>query len=128
MCKEITGKIIEFISQTEVVINRGKNSGIEEGMIFGIKLELPKIVDPEDSENTLQGIFYEKGEISISAVFEKMSFARIAPRTVMKSTTMPSFSISELVYPGISGKILLNPDDWKIRVGDEVFYKKKSSS
>lgn len=124
MNEEIKAKIIKFISAKTVVINKGKNHRIKEDMIFGIKLILPDIVDPDDNTNILSGIFYEKGEVRIETVFDKMSFASLIPKY--------SYSLSFLgIKPDkdwnsrLSGIPLLSDEDWKIKVGDEVYLKKE---
>lgn len=124
MNKEIKAKIIELISDNNVVINKGKKEGVEVGMIFGVKLIIPDIVDTDDNTNILQGIFYEKGEIRIDSVFERMSFASLVPRKkgIFTTSMLPDIPST---YPEISGKILLPAEAWYIKVGDEVHLKEE---
>jgi hypothetical protein len=126
MKKEIHAKIIKLMSKTQVVINKGKNDGVKIGMIFGIKLMLPDIVDPEDESNVLSGIYYEKGEIRVDSVFDRMSFASLIPK---KSISYPSDLLQAIStnyeYPEIHGGVLLSKEAWKIQAGDEVYLKEE---
>jgi len=129
MDKELIGKIIALASNIQVIINIGKRDGVEEGMIFGIKLILPEIVDPDDKSNILSGIFFEKGEIKIVRVFERMSFASIIPKKAYSTPVLSDqFFAQKYEYPKLSGQIILSEDQWHIKKGDEVFYKKSEKA
>jgi hypothetical protein len=123
---DITGRIAAILGNNEVVINRGKSHGVVVGMTFGIKLPIPEIIDPDDSTNVLSGLFYTKAKIRIESVTEKMSFASVLPKRTYHSSTADIFSnltVRETVeYPTISGSKLISDNDWKIRVGDEVYF------
>ena len=112
----ITGKIAAIISETRIVINRGKNQGVYEGMKFVIKLKLPEIKDPDNQFNTLSGIYFEKGNATVVKVFDGMSFADL-------EGTSSAFNITiggKIEYPKVSPNMLISTSDWYINVGDEV--------
>lgn len=128
MKKEIDAKIIKFMSETQIVINKGKNDGIKIGMIFGIKLILPDIVDPDDESNVLSGVYYDKGEIRIDFVFDKMSFSSLLPsKTVSYAPDLSQIFTTKYEYPKVNvhGELLLSKEAWEIQVGDEVYLKKE---
>jgi len=128
MKKEISAKIIKFMSETQVVLNKGKNDGIKIGMIFGIKLILPEIVDPDDESNVLSGIYYDKGDIRIDSVFDRMSFASLIPsKTASFEIDFSQVWTTKYEYPKVKvhGELLLSKEAWKIQVGDEVYLKKE---
>lgn len=129
MDNEIKGKIIALITERQVVINKGKIDGIEEGMIFTVRLDAPEIKDPGDSSNTLSGIFYSKGTIKINSVFERMSFGLIQPSAVYSQdyTVSGSFNFPQpqYEYPDVLGALILPREKWAIKVGDEVYLQEK---
>lgn len=123
---EIRGRIAAILGNREVAINRGKAHGVSPGMVFGIKLTIPDIVDPDDASNVLSGLYYTKGKIRIETVQDKMSFGSILPiRTYTASSLTSTATLLGLEekaeYPPISGQALLDQNAWKIRTGDEVY-------
>ncbi len=119
---EIKGKIAAILSDDSVVINRGKIHGVTVGMIFGIKLIIPEIVDPDDEKNVLTGFFYTKGRIKIESVAEKMAFGSIQPKRIIPAFSFPVPVMEDKrELPAIVGARLINDDDWKIKVSDEVY-------
>jgi len=123
--EEIKGQIAAILGNSEVVINRGEQHGVKVGMIFGIKLNIPDIVDPEDNTNVLKGLYYTKGKIRIETVREKMAFGSILPIRVYTSSPLLGSSYSfggeqKTEYPLVSGK-LLDEKAWWIRAGDEIY-------
>ncbi len=129
MKKEIYAKIMNFMSGTQVVINKGKIDGVKINMIFGIKLMLPEIVDPDDKSNVLSGVYYDKGEIRIDWVSDRMSFASLIPkRTISDALDFSKmWGTPQYEYPKIkvNGELLLSEEAWEIQVGDEVYLKKE---
>ncbi len=122
--EEIKGKIAAILGNNEVVINRGETHGVKVGMVFGIRLSIPDIVDPEDNTNVLTGLYYTKGKIRIETVREKMSFGSILPSKIYASSPIPSaytYGVERYEYPSIGGHVLINQDSWKIRAGDEIY-------
>ena len=115
----IKGKIAAIISATTIVINKGSKDGVKENMEFVVRLNLPDIVDPDDESNILTGVFFEKGRITVSKVFENMSFASLKG----KVDSLPNFSSQgffKVLYPEVDANLTIPKSDWKIKVGDEV--------
>ena len=113
MNEEIIGKVAAILSDKDVVINIGKTDGVTVGMVFGIKLTIPDIVDPDDDKNVLSGFFYTKAKIKIESVSERMSFASIQPKRTISTSLLPSNwpSSTTFEYPAIASKKLVNEDD-----------------
>jgi hypothetical protein len=122
---DIEGRIIAILSDSQIVINKGRVDGVALGMIFGIKLILPEIIDPEDSSNKISGLFYEKGEGEVQRILDRMAFVKLIGKKIYNA------SISEVLnqglkieYPPVTGEAIIKKSDWVIRVGDSVFLKK----
>ena len=116
----INGKIAAFVNSKQVIINKGSVDGVAVGMSFGIKLVIPDVIDPDDPENVLSGVFYTKGKIKVNQTYDRMSFCSVIPET--KYTSIATLGVqSTEVYPEIDAPILLDRSDWQIKVGDEVY-------
>lgn len=68
----IVGKIAALV--TERIINRGKEQGVIEGMIFCVEKELPPIIDPDDHTIALIGAKVTLGLLKVQKVYDNMSF------------------------------------------------------
>ena len=113
--EQIKGKIAAIVSSSGVVINRGKKDAVIEGMVFLVELVLPTIVDPDDPENKLEGLSFEKGRLQVTTVLESMSYAVILPRGEF---TVASLFAGESRPEVADQKV--HEKDWIIRVGDRV--------
>jgi hypothetical protein len=113
----ITGKVAAIITDTRIVINRGKMQGVTDGMRFVVKLKIPEIVDPENEYNKLTGIYFEKGSAKVVTVFDSMAFADLEGKSVSNYAFVGPTTI---VYPRVGDNMLITDYDWKIMVGDEV--------
>jgi hypothetical protein len=70
----IDGKVAAILNDRELVINKGKNSGVKAGMIFGI-LEEREIEDP-DTKEELGSVEIVKIRVKVVDVKPKMSICR----------------------------------------------------
>ena len=83
----IEGKVAEIIDEYTVVINRGYEHGVEEGMRFVIYEPCDEIKDPETKESL--GTFeYVKAKVKVTNVREKFSTAE-----TYETYTMPALGI-----------------------------------
>lgn len=123
--KEISGAIAAIINQSSIVINKGKVDGVEKGMIFGVKLPIPDIIDPENEENILKGLYYTKGKLKVESVNDKMSFCSVLPNRILMQNNISSsiFNLANEIkeYPKITNDIMIGDDDWIISKGDGVY-------
>ena len=116
----INGKIAAILGNNVVVINKGKADGVLVGMMFGVKLKIPDIVDPDENKNILSGLFYTKGKIKIENVVDRMAFGTIQPKRI-GIPVFPMPQLEKVEFPAIAGKALITDEDWKIMAGDEVY-------
>ena len=121
----IKGKIAAIVSQKSIVINKGAKHGVTEGMIFDIKLDLPEIVDPDDENNRLTGIYYKKGRLRVTKIYESMSFTSLIPTRTTKTKFPQGLGISGYIetveqYPVVHVDTDISSEDWAIEKGDEV--------
>lgn len=123
----IEGKVMSIISNSQVAINKGSRDGVEVGMIFGIKLILPDMIDPDDSTNVVKGLFFEKGEAEISRVLDSISFANLIGKK--RISDFPDLlQMTTIAYPPVDENAIIKTGDWIIRVGDLVVLKKWTSN
>jgi hypothetical protein len=130
----IKGKIAaivnnNIINNKQIVINRGKNHAVTVDMLFSVRLYLPDIVDPDDKNNKLTGIYYEKGRLRVTQVYENMSFALLQAYKVI-NPEIPTSVVSAYAkiidkYPDVDSTSLVSSLDWVIKVGDEVIQVKE---
>jgi acyl-CoA reductase-like NAD-dependent aldehyde dehydrogenase len=129
--KKIKGRIIRILDKKSVVINLGREQGIEDESIFYILGEPESVIDPMTNE-VLGTVSVAKSRVRASQVFDKFTIATTSWTTVTYS-----------VYAGIlenltggartqtidEGELKVSPDDvkpWKaksespVKVGDEV--------
>lgn len=123
MSEPISGQIAAVIDSKRVVINRGTINGTVKGMIFTIRLDIPKIVDPEDPSNELEGLFYSKGSITITDVHERMAFGTLMGKSRFAGLTG---LIAEEILPTVAGGIIGN-EGWIIKQGDGVKQVKRNT-
>jgi hypothetical protein len=121
MSEMLTGKIAAIVDDRHVVINRGKLHGVQVGQKFEISMTTPDIVDPDDPSNRLPGLRFNKGQLKVSKIFDKMSFCAIVPKQESSVSNLFGITIGGIVeiYPKVVGA-MVSDDDWKIRVGDDV--------
>lgn len=71
----ILGKVASIMNEREVIINKGSDDGVEEGMTFRVTSEGVPVTDPDTGESL--GVFIrDKIGIKISEVHPKFSVAR----------------------------------------------------
>jgi len=120
----IEGKIAAIINPSNIVVNRGSKDGVTVEMTFSVRLNLPDIIDPDNPENVLKAIFFEKGQLKVSKVFDNMSFCTLIGRTVYEYGSMKTLHGIDrhTVYPDLDRSLLIDPSEWKIKVGDQVIH------
>ncbi len=84
----IEGKVAEIIDEYTVVINRGYEHGVEEGMRFVIYEPCVEIKDPDTNESlgTFESV---KAKVEVTNVSEKISTAE-----TYETYTMPGLGIN----------------------------------
>jgi len=70
----VEGKVAEIKNQYQIVINRGTEHGVEEGMRFLI-YELGRELEDPDTGTSLGPIEYAKAKVKVSYVREKYAIA-----------------------------------------------------
>ena len=88
----IEGKVAAIVNRRELVINRGADAGVQEGMKFRVMDRLLEITDPESNE-TLGTLEREKVRVKVSEVHPKFSLAM----------TYETYEVSEPNLTGIFG-------------------------
>ena len=88
----IEGKVAAIVNRRELVINRGADAGVQEGMKFRVMDRLLEITDPESNE-TLGTLEREKVRVKVSEVHPKFSLAM----------TYETYEVSEPNLAGIFG-------------------------
>lgn len=75
MSERIVGKIAKITSDREVIINRGSEHGVEEGLYFYIKSDPITVTDP-DSKEELGQVSPIRAVVQVWEVAEKFCIAR----------------------------------------------------
>ena len=120
----IKGKIAAIVNQKTMVINKGKNHGVTVGMLFNIKLNIPDISDPDNENMKLTGVYYTKGKLKVTSVYENMSFVSLQPNFTKFNVVATQMLFTE-TYPNVEDEFLVSSEDWIIRVRDEVIQVEK---
>jgi hypothetical protein len=103
-------KVAKILTERELVLNRGTDSGIEIGMRFAIQnMNGQNIVDPETGED-LGSLDFSKTIVKIIDVYPKMSVAKTFRQFKVpgqRATGIYAFSITEDHFgrPGTSDQI-----------------------
>ena len=71
----IEGKVAKIINSRELVINRGSDNGVQQGMRFQVIDEIHEIVDP-DTRELLGQLQRVKVRVRTSEVYHRFSIAR----------------------------------------------------
>lgn len=125
--KAIEGKVAEVLNQRELVINRGSEHGVKDGMRFEVIDETLEFLDP-DTKEPLGTITRPKIRVSVSDVQPRFSIARtyetyqvreasplldVLPRTLTKVKTISEYNdeFSDVAYERIRSLV---------SVGDKV--------
>jgi hypothetical protein len=69
--KPIIATIVEILSTTEVLINKGRNDGVKKGTKFKI---IAKEVDVKDKGEYIGTYYHGKGEIFAKEIFDKFTY------------------------------------------------------
>ena len=75
MTTELKGYVLKILSPSEVIINLGKEHGVERGMRFIIYEEGEMICDPNTKE-PIEKLELVKGEVKVIHVQQKISIAK----------------------------------------------------
>lgn len=73
----VEGKVAKVLGNSEIVLNRGRNHGVRQGMLFEVfSAEGEEVWDPDTGE-TLGTVEDVKAKAEITEVREKLSIARL---------------------------------------------------
>ncbi|HLR86137.1 MAG TPA: hypothetical protein VK059_14375 [Nocardioidaceae bacterium] len=72
----ITGQVAHINSDRELVINRGLQHGVTEGMIFRIKGAPIEVIDPETGENIGNGLTHVKAHVKVTEIGTRFAIAQ----------------------------------------------------
>lgn len=75
MSERITGKVAKITSDREVILNRGLEHGVSEGMYFYVKGAPIEITDP-DTDESLGSVTPIKVVVKVEELSEKFAIAR----------------------------------------------------
>lgn len=127
--ERLEGKVAQVLNEREVVINRGRDHGVTEGMKFAILTENPiEVIDP-DSGDSLGLIDREKIRVQAAEIHDNFSIC-----TTYETRTIGGGALSALdvdVLFGPRRKVLqtlksseypkpLSPEESYVKVGDRV--------
>lgn len=94
----IEGKVSSILNERELIINKGSNHGVHEGMKFKILADKPiKIYDP-DSKEFLGTVDREKVQVQVSEVYQKFSICKTFRKTIVGGN-FPTFDLSKMLSP-----------------------------
>lgn len=101
----IEGKVAAIVSIREVAINRGRNHGVEEGMVFAVLAETPVKVKDPDTNKVILELDREKVRVKVTEVNDEACVAS----TFQTETTpgilgFPTFPLQ--LYPSSKMKTL----------------------
>lgn len=115
----IRAKVAAVVTPTSVVINRGRNDGVTQGMKFGVYYTFGPITDPDDPSNIIPELTFRKGTITATRTYNRMTFCSLDPVSPSRPwmTSLP-FS-PEPAYPPVE-RPMYAEEDKTIRVGDTV--------
>jgi len=88
----ITGNVARILSDQELVLNVGREHGVEEGMEFVIFSESDPVFDPHTGED-LGPLEIVKGRVKVFHVQERISRAR----TETYEVELPSLALGEVL-------------------------------
>jgi len=98
MTKPISARVAQILNARDLVINKGMNAGIKEGMQFHIlNSRGQNIMDPETGE-PLGSVELPKASVQVTKVFEKMS--------ICSTYKLKGGSLTLGFYGGLSSQLL----------------------
>ena len=100
----IEGKVANVINRRELIINRGSEHGVVEGMVFKVMDLNLRVMDPESKE-ILGTLEREKIRVRVSEVQPRFSIAR----------TYETYQIAEPSIPGTIGSLFGSRTVTKVR-------------
>ena len=92
--RAIEGKVARLLNSRELIINRGSEDGVEDGMRFEIIDEFDEIRDP-DTKEILGGIKRVKVRVKVSDVQERLAIARTYETYKTPDTSMLTFGLPD---------------------------------
>ena len=81
--ERIEGRVVKVLDEFKVVINKGAEDGVKEGMVFYIFEYGEDIIDPFTNEN-LGKLEVLKGKASVEHVQDKMAILKSLPKIKRK--------------------------------------------
>ena len=101
--RAIDGKVAKILNSRELVINRGTEHGVKEGMRFEVIEELEEVLDP-DTNVSIGTISRVKIRVKIAHVQSRLSFARTYETYVVPeaSPLTAAFALPSLVARNVT--------------------------
>ena len=116
----IRGKIASIVTKKSVIINRGTQDGVEEGMLFAVQLEIGRVEDPDDPANIMEGLSFPKARIEVTTVYDRMSYCEIkATGYEGGGEALSKMFGGKAKYPAVNS-LLIADHDWSLSRGDPV--------
>ena len=102
----LRGKVAAILNERELVINRGADAGVTEGMVFKVIQELPEIPDP-DTGASLGAVSREKIQVRVVEVHPKLCVG----------TTFQTYKVGGGVFSGMLRSLdsLQQPEETRVR-------------
>lgn len=119
---KLKGKIIRILDKRTVIINLGKENGIEKESIFSVYGKPEEIIDPETKES-LGSVVLIKAKIRATQVFDKFTIAstRWSENIFSLSSAITSNMLSAKEID--QGELNILPEEmepWKVTSGEPV--------
>lgn len=120
----IEGRVIRMIEEDRIIINVGKEAGVERNMTFGIYTPADDVVDPETGDK-LGVVRQRKAVVVVQVVYDK--FALAGPQTRIKTSlsgglrpTIPRYETEAGSLPIDRSQLEPLPTGSSVRIGDTV--------
>jgi hypothetical protein len=116
--KSMSGRVVQLVTDDELVFNLGADDGIKKGMVFSILDPVTQdITDPQTGEN-LGSIRRAKAQVRVIDVSGRISLARVYPSRGRAGISYASETLMGPKPPSAA----LSGDMWPdgVRVGDPV--------
>ncbi len=100
--RAIDGKVAKILNSRELVINRGTEHGVKEGMRFEVIEELEEVLDP-DTKVSIGTISRVKIRVKVAHVQSRLSIARTYETYVVPDSPLTAaFALSSLVAQNVT--------------------------
>lgn len=95
----ITGQVAQILNSRELIVNRGTDHGVEEGMRFAVLAAAPlTVVDPETNE-TIGAVDQEKVRVEVKEVQARLSICSTYQSRTVGGSLNPMASLETALGP-----------------------------